>query len=281
MSSCREYVTVEEIRDEFGQDVAAVSDSSLLRRADRLVDLLEQQLGHTFGRAFLVRSTAEDTVAVTATGILIGGDGYAFDEYDTLGAMASAINGAGKSYAAWLRPECDPNTPSTLLNPVVAGFCGPTYDKRMALCLSSMYLRLSGGASSHIFLPLKLSTVGQVFENELLLSATQYYAVPGDSWLIRRLDNTSGYCIGDGRWSNRYPGNIQLHYVPQIWAGGAIPLALSDAVLTAMRSVHGLQPFESETFGEYSYRRPSLPPREIVDIIGGPQIRPFAIQWQP
>jgi hypothetical protein len=281
MGSCREYTTVEEIRDEFGQDVVSVSDSALLRRADRVIDLLEQQLGHTFGRAFLVRSTGNDTVGVTGTGVLIGGDTYLFADYPTLGALADAINGAGKTYAVYLRSDCNPHTPSALLNPMTAEACGPTYDKRVALCVSAMYLQLSGEGSSHIFLPLKLSSVVSVYENGVLQAADTYYAIPGDSWIVRRSDGCLDDFSGGSRWSNRYPGNIEVTYVPQLWLGGAIPLALSDIILSAMRSVQGLQPFESETFGEYSYRRPSLSPHEITDIIGGQQIRPFAVKWMP
>ena len=276
--SCREYISLAEIREEFGSDVAGVTDVALQRRADRLVDQLEEQLGHTFGRAFLVRSSASDTVAVTATGVLIGGDGYAFATYPTLQDLSDAINGAGKSYAAWLRPEANPITPSSLLNTVAAGFCGPTYDKRMALCVSAMYVQLSGKRSSHVFLPLKLQSVVSVVEDGVTLATTDYSAVPGDLWLVRRAG--SG-CSGEGKWSNRYPGNILVAYVPRLWAGGTIPMALSDSILQALRSVHGLEPFESESFGEYSYKRPTVTPLGLADILGGATVRQYACEWQP
>lgn len=269
--ACTEYLTVDDVQLEFGDDVTDLTDAQIQTRIDRLVAQLEGMLGHTFGRAIIARSTATQTVQVTATAVIIGGDTYLFAAYATLGALVTAVNGAGESYRMELLPQVDGSTPSTLLAVMAATTCGPNANNRAVLCISALWLRLSGDGQSHLFLPYPLGSVTTVEENAAVLANTYYWATPGESWIVRKYcDCLSGSCQHPrGHWSRRYPGNIEVTYVPQWWIGGP-PASLQAALLEAFGSQAGVGSagMESESFGEYSYRRARAPVHSAQDILG-------------
>ena len=57
MADCVAYLTIDDVRDEFGDDVDSMTDAQIQRRIDRLVAFLEGEIGHTFGRALIARSS--------------------------------------------------------------------------------------------------------------------------------------------------------------------------------------------------------------------------------
>ena len=277
---CFEYLTVTDVRDEFGDDVASLTDAQIQKKIDRLAAQLEDQLGHTFGRALTATTTGSDSVQVTATALVIGGATYLFATYTTLGALLTAVNAAGDSYRLALLPRVAPDTPSTLL----AARASVAIGARAILCLSAYWLRLSGDGRSHLFLPLPVGSVTEVTENLTTLAATDYWAIPGESWLIRKLCTCSSSTCQHprGSWSLRYPGNITVTYVPSWWIGGA-PAALGAVLLEAMESGLALGPMQSESFGEYSYTRGKVrASADVRAILGGSSaVRQYAIRWAP
>lgn len=280
---CLEYVSIAAVRDEFGDDVVDMTDAAIQRKIDRLSAYLEDQLGHTFGRAMVARSTsATDTVEVTAAALVIGGHTYDFATYTTLAALEAAINGAGHEFSVELLPKVNPGTPSDCLATHVATACGDGAEDRVLLCLSRMYLNLSGSGESHLFLPLPLASVTEVVENAATLAATAYWAVPGDAWLIRKLCtcNTTDCVHPRGTWSARYPGNITLEYTPQAWLGG-VPSSVSAAMLEAFESLANVGPFESENFGEYSYKRGTRQVNGWRDVLGSGALRMYGMRYHP
>lgn len=276
-----EYLTVEDLRAEFGDDVATMSDAQLLRRLDRLSSQLEDALGHSFGRALQVISSGADTAAVSATALTIGGDAYDFATYPTLSSLVSAINSAGDTYSAELLPRVNAQTPSTLLKAQPAVACGPTYDHRSILCVTALYLQLSGDRSAYLFLPLPLDSASAVTENGLALATTDYWAVPGEPWLIRKRCGCMATSCNHpkGRWPASYPGNITVTYAPQCWI--SIPGTIKQALMLAFASDAGLAPLESESFGEYSYRRGTARVDQAADILGGSMTRRYATRYHP
>ena len=58
MADCVEYLTVSDVRAEFGDDVADDTDSAIQRRIDQMVGLLEDKLGHTFNRRIVWATSA-------------------------------------------------------------------------------------------------------------------------------------------------------------------------------------------------------------------------------
>ncbi len=261
------------VREAFGTLVEDKTDAALLRSGDVLGSFLADVLGHTFGCALHIQSTAADTVQVTDDAVSIGGetpDTYPFATYTTLADLVDAINAAGSSYSALLLPQMAGQTPSALLRPLAATVCGPTYDKRVCLWTTALYLQTSGTGETHLFLPLPLQRVVTLTENG---SAVNYYAVSGKSWLERRPQGS--------RWSTRYPGNISVTYVPRWW--GAPPAALTGLLLEAFASANGLTPLEAESFGgaAYSYRRSQAPAQHWQQILAGPAVRPYAVRFHP
>ncbi|GAB4565332.1 MAG: hypothetical protein Kow0047_15790 [Anaerolineae bacterium] len=266
-----EYVTVSEIRDELGDEAAQLSDAAIVRRIDRLSGYLEEALGHAFGRALVARSSDDaHTVEVTDDLLIIGGDTYPFDDYPSLGALAAAVNGAGEAYSLELLTQVHPETPSELLKPLTATVCGGSYDRRVVLDVTAMYMRASGDGSSHLFLPLPLQSVAAVSEDGVELAATEYSAVPGDSWIVRKY----------GSWSTRNAGNIVVIYTPQWW--NQPPAPVKAALLEAFQAASNLTPVVAESFGGYSYRRvearrASWSWQDILDLAA----RRYAVRWHP
>jgi len=268
-----EYLTVSEIRDEFGEDVAELTDAAIVRRLDRLAAYMEEALSHTFGRALVARSSDEaHTVEVTSDLLIIGGDTYPLDDHPNLGTLVDTVNAAGAAYSLELLLQVHPETPTSLLKPVAATACGGSYDRRVILDIEGMYLRVSGDGSTHLFLPLPLRSITAVTEDGVELAAGEYAAMPGDSWIQRQ------YNV----WSTRNPGNIVVIYVPELW--NRVPGPVKAALLEAFAVASNLMPMVAESFGgAYSYRRAEARTASWSwqDILGGPSLRPYAVRFQP
>ncbi len=264
-----EYLTVADVRDEYGDLVEAMTDTAIRRRLDRLSAYMEDALGHAFGRALMARSTAGDTVQVTDTGLVIGGDAYAFADYPTLGALVDAANAAGASYSLTPLPVIDPNTPSELLKATGTVACGPTYADWVVLDLEALWVKASGDGTTHLFLPLPVQEVQQVTEDGVAIDATAYEVPPDASWLIRKL----------GRWSTRATGNVEVIYRPRWW--GNAPGVVSEVLLEAFGVATGNTPIASERFGDYSYQRKVPEARPWQEVLSDPALRPYAVRFHP
>ena len=255
-----EYVTVAEARAELGEALADKSDAAILRMIDRLASVLEDGLGHTFGRALLARSdNPAHTVRVTANALEIGGDAYAFADHMTLGALAAAVTGAGKTYTLEVLPRIDPRTPSTSLAVRAEMICGGGYENRQILDVIHLYVALSGRATPAVYLPLPAYEIVSVTEDGVILSASGYALDETRLVLWRRqCACTTVPCPVHGckKWSARTPENIIVLYMPRWWRQP--PAACASAILEGLTILAGGGPLESETFGPYTYRR-SLP----------------------
>lgn len=281
-SSCLEYLSIADVRAEFGDTVAAMTDAQVQRKIDRLAAALEDALGHTFGRALVARSTGADTVAVTATKLTIGGTDYAFADYPTIYTLATAVNAAGATYSLEILPQVYADTPSTLLSTRDAAVCGPDYEDRVILCASAMYAVFSGDGTSHVFLPLPPAAVLSAVENGVTLASTGYWWKPGDPWIIKKACgcSTATCSHARGHWSAAYPNNIAVTFVPQWW--GRVPAALNGLLLEAFESQAGLGPMRSESFGgQYSYSRAARAVQTPWDTLGGSVTRQYAVRFAP
>ena len=280
MADCVEYLNVASVRAEFGDDVADETDASIQRRIDQLSALLEDKLGHTFGRALLARSTADDTVEVQADRLIIGGDTYPFATFTTLYDLVVAANAAGATYSLELLPRLRADTPTQYLRPLSATTCGPSYAQRVVLCSRVLYSNMTGTNQAYLFLPLPPHSVVALWEDGVALTSSAYWLVPGDPWLIRKGCGCLNSCQHSyGHWSQAYPGNIALAYVPQLW--GYVPGALTGILLEAFSAKAGVAPFEAENFGDYSYRRPAVKPAAWNDILGGAEVRRYSVRFHP
>ncbi len=268
-----EYLTITDIRDEFGDEIADMTDAVVARRLDRLTEYLEDVLGHTFGRALIARSDdPTHTVEVTADALVIGSDTYAFADYPNLGTLVDAVNGAGKAYSIERLHQVHPETPSTLLRRTAAVGIGGGYEKRAVLDITAMYVRMSGDGSTHLFLPLDARSIQAVTEDGVQLTDNQYRFVPGDSWITRV----------DGRWSTRQAGNIVVIFVPELW--GWVPGPIRSALLEAFAAATGRTPIISESFGgAYSYRRAEQRTwaQDWRDILGGAGVARYVVRYHP
>lgn len=276
-----EYLTVAEVRDALGEEVEDLSDAAIARKIDGLIGELEDNLGHTFGRAGVVVSTAADTVQVTTTALVVGGDTYLFATYPTLGELEAAVNGSGDSYGFEIASKVSPITPSTLLNTLGPVACGPTYDQRVYLCLAGLYVQLGGNRIPNLMLPLPLTSITSVVEDLVTLAATDYWAVPGDPWITRRNCSCEILICGHpaGRWSGLTPGNVLVTYVPRNWL--RIPSALKGLLLEAFSSYAGAGPVESENWVGYSYRKSIAAVQHYRDILSSGTVAQYAVRFHP
>lgn len=282
MTTCAEYLSIADVRAEFGSDVDDLTDAQIQRKIDRLVSIAEDALGHTFGRAIVARSSVAENVAVSATALTVGVGSYTFAAYPTLGELVMAANAAGGTYSLELLPQIDPATPSDLLAVRSASACGPDFEDRAVLCLSALYIKAHGDASSYVFLPLPLSLVTEVLENGTEVESTGYWSRAGENWIIKKLCGcaTASSCYHPrGRWSNSYPGNIEITFIPQ-WFG-RVPASITAALLAAFEGQTNLGPIQSESFGEYSYSRAGRKALSAEEILGGSTLRQYAIRFQP
>lgn len=279
--ACLEYLTVADLRAEFGDALAADSDAALQKRLDMVCGQLETLLGHTFGRGLIAQSTATENVEVSADHLVIGGHMFSFVTYPTLSELVSAVNASGHGFSLTLLPKVRPDTPSTLLSIHAAHACGPTYDKRVVLCLDALYCKLSGKASTHLFLPLNIASITSVVENAITLATTDYWAVAGENWLIRRACGCTGVCCCGLRsyWSYAYPGNIAVTYGPELW--GQPPALLQSVLLEAYAARYDLGAMQSESFGEYKYTRKLGAAQDWKEVLGGSGVRQYCIKFQP
>lgn len=280
-TGCLEYLSVADVRTEFGDDVAEMTDAQIQRRIDRLAASLEETLGHTFGRAMVARSTASHTVQVTATALIFNATSYLFADNPTLWDLCQSVEAAGQAYSLEILPQIDPATPSTLLKTMGPAVCGPNLENRAVLCISAMYVKLTGSGNSHAFLPLPLTAVASITENGLTLTASDYWAVPGELWLTRKLCGcaTNGCRHPHGRWSNAYPGNLAVTYVPRFW--GRVPQVLTGPMLDAFKLEAGFGLLESESFGEYSYRKAAKTMTTPWEALSGGQTRMYSVSFHP
>lgn len=282
--SCLEFLNIEEIRAEYSDAVSDLGDEVIQRRIDLLSAALENELGHGFGRALIAFSDAADTVEVTSSALIIGGDTYSFSDYPTLLALVTAVNAAGKDYSLELLPHVFEGTPSDCLDTLAAVSCGPNYEDRQVLCLAYRYEQHSGEYTTHVFLDLPLASVASVVESGETLSSTDYWAIPGRNFLERKCcdcDNCLTCVHPSIRWKANYPGNILVKYIPQHW--GRVPRTLRGVMLEAFGVRYGVsdEGLVSERFGpaQYSYTRsPAVAKMTWQDIIGGPLVRPYAVR---
>jgi hypothetical protein len=279
--ACLEYLTIADLRAEFGDALAADSDAALQKRLDALTSHLETILGQTFGRGLIAQSTATENVEVAADNLVIGGHTFSFASYPTLDELIYAVNTAGHAFRLTRLPQVRSDTPSTLLSLHGAQSCGPTYDKRVVLCLDALYCKLTGKCSSHAFLPLNLAGVVTVTENALALTILDYWAVPGDSWLIRKACGCLSACScgARGAWASSYPGNLTVSFVPEVW--GQVPPVVADQVLEAYRARYDLGALASESFGEYKYTRKLPESQSWQNLLGGNGVRQYGVKFQP
>lgn len=276
-----EYLTIDEVRLEFGSEVEDDSDASIQWRIDSLSAYLEDQLGHAFCRALVVNSTGADTVTVTTTAVVLTGVTYAFADYPTLQDLVTAVTADG-SIDIELLPMVRPDTPSSLLAARAVANCGPTRDVRQVLDLSARYEVLTGSWQSHIFLRLPVATVSAVTQNGETLATTDYWLQMGKPWLVRR----SCACITScscpyGQWSGRYPDNIAVTYIP-LWFARP-PSVLRGVLLQAYGTRHAVGPsnLQSESFGEYSYRRATEKVANWQDTLSDRTVARYAVQFHP
>lgn len=264
-----DYLSVAEVRDELGDLVEAMTDTAIRRRLDRLSAYMEDALGHAFGRALVVSSTAGDTVSVTDEALILGGDTYAFADHATLAALVDAANAAGASYSLSLLSVVAPDTPSALLKPTGATACGPTYADRVVLDLQAHWVRLTGDGTPFLFLPLPVREVVQVMEDGVALDSSVYQVDPAAPWLERKV----------GRWSTRSAGNIEVTYKPPWW--GTAPPVVAQVLLEAFQAATGLTPITAERFGDYSYQRKTPEARRWEDVLTGRALRPYTVRFHP
>jgi hypothetical protein len=272
-----EYLTVALVRETFGDRVSEMTDVAILRSIDRLSGVLEDQLGHTFGRAAVVTSTdAADTVEVTATGLTIGGTTYLFADYPTLADLETAVNAAAHTYSMTIFPRIAPATPSTLLKPLTAIACGPDYLARKILDITAFYYQTVGG-TSHIFLPLPIAASLTITENGVLLASTAYSTMYNTTWVIRKLCAcTSTFCSHQrGKWSCY--GNIVVTYLPRWWR--IVPAAVQAALLAAFASMNAVGHMASESFGgAYSYSRNQVAAVPWIENLRDSSLRPYIVR---
>lgn len=273
---CNEAVTVAEVRARYGGSVDSLSDATIRRTLDNLIEEMEGTLGHGFGRAGWASASEAATLTITSLAATLGDDSYTFEDYPTLGELAAAVNGAGESYQIDLAPHVRPDTPCSLLRTRTATAIGPTYDLRQPLCLSALYYRATGGYT-HLFLPLAVSSVVSVVESGTTLEDTDYWAQIGQPWLIRKACTCTGTTCGHvrGHWLATYPDNIALTYAPVGW--GKTPGVVNGALVEAFGAGQGLGDLESEKFLGYEYRRKLPEGRRASDILSGATLRPYQV----
>lgn len=288
---CFDYLTVTQVRNQYGEDVADWTDAQIQFYIDQMASELEDQLGHTFGRAVVVNSTdPTHTVEVTALALIVGGDTYDFATYPTLGTLVASANAAIAAYELELLPQISPSTPSDLLFVVGANGCGPDPEDRVVLCIEDLWVQVNGG-SSKVFLPLPIYSVTGVTENGTALTSAYMWAIAGQTWITRKCCSCTnvGECIHPvGRWSGRYPANIEVTYRPIAWLHPPASLKQAIAMAFGMRWNVGDENIKSESFGgAYSYTKgsgsgsSSSAASSWVDVIGGATIRRWSIQYQP
>ena len=260
-----EYITVAELRDEFGDDVAEMSDAAIARIVDRLTSYLEGQLGHTFGRAIIVSTApSDDTVEVTASKLRVGTVDFPFADYATLWQLVEAVRTA-TAYQVQLLPQIPPSTPSSLLSVLASTPCGPGYADRQVLMLSAMWTQIPNRRQIVLFLPLPIVQVEQVVEGSTILDSTMYSWTAGDSWII--CPRVSSCCL-----------QFAVTFVPSWWGS---PQLLAFAVADAFTDAQGLSPLDSESFGSgYSYRR-ATSQGGWMGSLGGAAVRPYAVRLRP
>jgi hypothetical protein len=254
MANFPEWVTVAEARARYGDDIEDITDADLRRELDNMTAALEDMLGHGFGRAAIISSTAADNVEVTAAALIVGGDTYTLADYDTLLELEVAVNAGGGDYQMELLGGVRPDMPTSFLRVLAATPCGPTYDLRQILSVSHTYHKATGG-ESHIFLPLPLYSVNSVTETGTVLATTAYWAPVGKPYVIKKYCS----CVSDecqhprGRWKQTYPDNVIIIYRPVYWL--RIPASFAAAVLHAFGIARDIGGYTSESFLSYSYSR--------------------------
>jgi hypothetical protein len=270
MASFPEWVTVTEARARYGEDIEDVADADLRRELDQITAAIEDLLGHAFGRAAIVSSTAAETVEVTAVALIIGVDTYTLADYDTLLELEVDVNATAGDHEMELLAGVNPSMPTSFLRVMAAATCGPTYDLRQVLSVSHSYYQTTGG-ESHVFLPLALYSVNSIAESGTVLASTNYWAQVGKPYVIKKYCECSGTGCEHpiGRWKATYPGNMIVIYRPVYWL--RIPGSLQAAVMNAFGIARDLGGFTGEKFLSYSYTRsgqPSMTWQQSLSLLG-------------
>jgi len=266
MASFPEWVTVAEARSRYGDDIEDITNADLRRELDNMTAAMEDLLGHTFGRAAIMQSSAADTVEVTALALIVGGDTYTLTDYDTLLELEIAVNAGGGDYQMELLAGVRLDMPTSFLREFTATACGPTYDLRQVLSISHTYYKATGG-ESHVFLPLPLYSVNSITESGTVLATTAYWAQVGKSYVIKKYCT----CVDDacqhprGRWKQTYPDNLIIIYRPVYWLN--IPASLQAAVLQAYGISRDVGGYTSEKFLSYSYSRQGQPAMTVSQAL--------------
>jgi hypothetical protein len=223
-------------------------------------------------------------VSVSADRLTIGpagsGTDYLFATYTTLSALVDAIADAGAAYTAELLPSARPDLPSTYLKPKAAAAIGPTYDKRVHLDVSALWITADGGRT-HVFVPLPIRDVLAVSEDGVALASTDYQWVTGNTWLIRRRCGCAASACSHpaGRWSAHCRNNVQVVYRPMFW--GTAPAEVKAVLLEAFGAATGQGPIASESFGDYGYTKKLPNARSWQELLAGSVVRSYGVRFHP
>lgn len=263
-----EYVTVDELRNELGDDLDGVSDEVILSSLDNLSDALENLLGHGFGRVARVWSDQAQQARVSTVGVEIGGDTYLFADYPTIGELEDEVAASGHDYYFQRLPTVSPDLPSNLLKPMALRDVGPGYGYRATIDSVALREVKTGDYKTHLFLMLDIRSITSITENGLVVKATTYDFTRN---YVRR-----GVCGNtcSGVWSGRYMNGIVVIYRPLYW--GMIPGEAKRELIKAFKDEKSSGNFSAESFLDYSYRKAETPSSPIITQASASSLRRYA-----
>lgn len=260
-----EYLTADQIRTAFGDDVEGMSDSDILERLDEITDGLESYLGHGFGRAVRIWSEVGETVSVLSDRVTVGATDILFEDAPTLRDLVTDMRLAG--LLCEILPCVPPNQPSRYLS-TCSFALEAGYEGRQTLSLGYLTVWLTGDCRDRVFLPFDIDTLELVTEDGLSVLLTDL-AVQRN-WIIRQNES----CPRVSRtWSNHHVNNIVVVFVPSVW--GTIPRTISGYVRSLFSESIGVSTFQSERFLDYSYTRGSTPSSADPDRLSATVLRRY------
>lgn len=241
------YPTVVDIRSNFGERVQDMSDASIEALISQMLSLLEEAMGHSFGRCIALRLGSGTVVEVTTTGLQVGADTYSFVDYPTLAAMYDAV---AQDYSFDTVVHVDADTPSTYLTPLAATVSNGI--DAISLFVSAMRYVIQGPLTrSHIFVPLPVSELLTVERNGVSVDSGSFTVIRGKSWILQRRTFGApqyGFCL-----STAY--NSAITFRPQHWIGYPKSIWRVFYDLFAAMSDPDRGTMSSETIGPYKYVR--------------------------